>query len=86
MQSTPIVLEHAYKHGLSKRDIIHAWKNAYIERSRRGAYPPQHISIGPDRQGRDVELISVWNEELAAWVVFHAMKATPKLKREIGLM
>lgn len=26
MQSMPIVLEHAYKHGLSKRDIIHAWK------------------------------------------------------------
>ena len=38
MQSTPIVLEHAYKHGLSKRDIIHAWKNAYIERRRDGRY------------------------------------------------
>ena len=38
MQSMPIVLEHAYKHGLSKRDIIHAWKNAYIERGRGGRY------------------------------------------------
>ena len=26
MGRTPIVLDHAYKHGLSKSDILHAWK------------------------------------------------------------
>lgn len=54
MQSTPIVLEHAYKHGLSKRDIIHAWKNAYIERRRDGRYAFERVLIGPDRAGRAV--------------------------------
>ena len=86
MGRTPIVLDHAYKHGLSKSDILHAWKNAYVERVREGKYPPEHVSIGPDRSGRDIQLVSVWNEDLGRPVIFHAMRATRTVKQEIGVL
>ncbi len=86
MLSKPLVVRHAYKHGLSKRDILHAWKNAYVETVRSGPYPPQHVLIGPDTAGRDLQLLAVWNDDLQRWVIFHAMPATRKAKRETGLM
>lgn len=81
-----IVQPHAFKHGITERDIRHAFENAYASRPRKGPYPPQYISIGPDTHGRDVQVVSVWNADERAWVVFHAMPATRKALRELGLL
>lgn len=85
MQSMPIVLEHAYKHGLSKRDIIHAWKNAYIERGRGGRYAFKRVLIGPDRAGRAVQLVEAWDERRNRFAILHAMHLTQSMRNELGL-
>ena len=85
MQFTPIVLEHAYKHGLSNRGIIHAWKNAYIERRRDGRYAFERVLIGPDRAGRAVQLVEAWDERKNRFVILHAMHLTQGMRNELGL-
>lgn len=86
MRSRPIVASHAYQHGLSKQDILHAWRTAYKEHVRHGPYPPQHVMIGPDATGHDIQLVAVWNEEKERWVIFHAMRATNKVRKAPGLL
>lgn len=76
MSSRPIVLAHAYKHGLSKEDILHAWKNAYVSRDRVDGWPFEKIAIGPDCNGRDVQFSMAWSDRRGTWVIFHAMYAT----------
>ena len=79
------VHNHAYKHGLDREDILHAWENAYASQPRTGPWPPQYVSIGPDRHGRDVQIVSVWDDDDCRWVIFHAMLATSGVRRELGV-
>lgn len=85
MDNEPTIHPYAYKHGLAKGDILHAWSNAYASQARTGPWPSQHVSVGPDRKGRDVQIVSVWNADERTWVIFHAMAATDKVRRELGI-
>lgn len=81
-----IVHPHALKHGVSEADVEHAFENAYATRTRGGPYPPEYVSVGPDHCGRDIQLVCVWRSEQRRWLVFHAMPATKKVLRELGLV
>ena len=85
MADEVVVHEHAYKHGILKDDILHAWRNAYANQTRTGLYPPQHLLAGPDRRSRDLQLACVWDDDDQNWVVFHAMPLTNAARRELGL-
>lgn len=85
MGRTPIVLEHAYKHGLSKRDILHAWKNAHVEAPRQGDWAFERALVGPDSKGRSIQLIAAWDDRRGAWAIFHAMPLRRNMMQELGL-
>lgn len=85
MGSAPIVEEHAFKHGVSKRDIVHAWRNSYAGRERVGARAFERVLVGPDRRGRDIQLVEVWDACRQSWIVIHAMPLTRSVKAELGL-
>lgn len=85
MGKDPIVANHAFKHGLSKEDILHAWRNAYISRQRIGGRAFERISVGPDCSGRDVQVIFAWDRSRGNWTIFHAMPLTKGVKRELEI-
>ena len=82
MGRDPIVANHAFKHGLLKEDILHAWRNAYITRERIGENEREHLSIGPDRKGRDLQIVFAWNREEETWLIYHAMPLTKGVRNE----
>lgn len=76
---TLIVLDHALKHGLTERQIAHAWNNAVayvkIERDQWLDY----VAIGPDQNGRLLELTG--RKKPFGIVIYHAN--TPPSKRAL---
>lgn len=46
--------------------------------------PVQWVGVGMDRKGRLLEFIAV-EDEPDGWLVFHAMVATRKVLKEVGL-
>jgi|GEM_PF-910612 len=46
--------------------------------------PIQWVGVGTDAQGRLIEYIAVENEP-DGWLVFHAMMASTKVLKELGL-
>ena len=76
---------HAFKHGLSETNIRCAWENAYVSQVRTGPWPPQHVALGFDEQGHEIQLVCVWDDDNHRWVIFHAMRATKKVRKELGV-
>lgn len=84
MLSRPLVVKHAYKHGLSKRDILHVWEYAYTAKSRVDGRSFERILVGPDGKGRDIQLVELWDERRQRMVIIHAMPLTSGGKQELG--
>jgi hypothetical protein len=47
-------------------------------------FPPQWVGVGLDGSGRLLEYVAI-NVGIDRWLVFHAMPATTKVLREVGL-
>lgn len=84
MLSRPLVAKHAYKHGLSKRDILQAWEYAYTAKSRVDGRSFERILVGPVGKGRDIQLVELWDERRQRMVIIHAMPLTSGGKQELG--
>jgi len=70
------IRQSARRHGIEDADIQHAWANAMrlIEYDYEGE--DRLLVIGPDRQGRMLELVAVPAEQPAR--VIHADRLRPK--------
>lgn len=79
-----ILVEHAFKHGLSEKDIACAWQN-YLVRQYRGApHEGEVVAVGCDAHGRLIEMVAA--ERSFGTVLFHAKHPpTEKVLRELGL-
>lgn len=69
---------------VSNEDVLHAWHYAIKSRSRLDKDPIQYIAVGVARDGRMLEMCAYKNEN-DDYVIFHAMTATRKVLRELGL-
>jgi hypothetical protein len=64
-------------------DVVQAFESALRSRPR-STHPIQWVGVGLDSGGRLLEFIAVENEP-DGWFVFHAMPATNKVLKEVGL-
>ena len=75
--------ESAFRHNISREDILHAIKtNIYTEAVE--VLPVKYISIGFDRAGNPLEIMynPVYDNTIT---VFHAMKARKGIIASLGL-
>lgn len=68
---------------ITEQDVQIAFEEALRSRSR-DTDPVQWVGVGMDRKGRLLEFIAV-EDEPDGWLVFHAMVATRKVLKEVGL-
>lgn len=77
---------NAYKHGLSKQEIEHVWRNAFewIRRDRDDG-KTEYVLVGVDYRGRLVELIARSTGD-DGYIVFHAnTPLSRRVREELGL-
>lgn len=68
---------------ISVTDVRTAFVGALASRAR-DTHPPQWLGIGVDTHGRLLQFVAI-EESPDSWLVFHAMAATTKALRELGL-
>lgn len=69
---------------VTEEDVATAWRNAAAMR-RRNFDPPAHVAAaGVDAKGRLIEMVGVELED-GGVLVYHAMRITAKMARELGL-
>jgi hypothetical protein len=69
---------------ISREDVLVAW-NARIKcQMRVGPWPPQYLAIGFDGKGRALQMVAVHDPMRDETLIFHAMKATVNVKKELG--
>ncbi len=79
------IRECAKKHGLQESDICHAWENMKAARVRNyGEIPLIYVVAGLDIKGRMIEILAAMRED-GSFEVFHAMKLTDKIARELDM-
>ncbi|NEG55455.1 hypothetical protein [Bifidobacterium platyrrhinorum] len=61
-----------------------AWRNVVRFMTREGTDPLKYVAVGYDENGRLLEMVAVLDES-DRWYVFHAMRATPKVLRELHM-
>lgn len=64
-------------------DVVWAFENTLRSRAR-DTSPVQWVGVGVDGSGRLLEYVAV-EIEPDGWLIFHAMEATGKVMREVGL-
>ncbi|MCL2068351.1 MAG: hypothetical protein FWH00_00470 [Oscillospiraceae bacterium] len=69
---------------ISDDDAIHAWRNAIAIINRTYNPPDYYAAAGMDTKGRVLELVGVELED-GALMIFHAMKLSEKMSKELGL-
>lgn len=66
-------------------DAVTAFANSLRAVPREGTgFPPQWVGVGLDDNGRLLQFVAI-NEGTDEWLIFHAMPATTKVLREVGL-
>lgn len=56
---------------LNEEDIRTAWRNSYYEALRADSQNyPEHLWIGVDSKGRDVEMVGTLTDD--GWLIYHA--------------
>ena len=70
---------------IDDEDVIAAFTGTLrsVPRERTG-FPPQWVGVGMDGKGWLVQYVAV-NDGPDHWLVFHAVQATTKVLREVGL-
>ena len=78
-----IVKRRVYeRHKIEDEDVEEAMKSMIkFQQRSSGAF----IAVGFDRSGRQLELIYDYDAEANSFTVFHAMPATKKFLKELGL-
>ena len=79
-----IILPRALRHGLSEDGIRCAWRNATAVRRRNFKIPCIYAVAGPDVSGNLVDPLLAERED-GAFIVYHAMRLTKKMARELEL-
>ena len=70
---------------INEEDVLSAVRNPRAVR-RRNFDPPCHFAMaGPDTKGRMVEIVGV-EDDRGGLIVYHAMKLTDKMAKELELM
>lgn len=69
---------------VSVNDVVTAWDNAVAIRTRKWGPPDVISAAGADAKGRMLEMLGVEMED-GTVLVYHAMKLTAKMARELGL-
>ena len=69
---------------IKNEDAIHAWRNAVAIANRECNPPDYYIAAGMDSKGRMLELVGVELEDNSL-MIFHAMKLTKNMEKELGL-
>lgn len=69
---------------VSEYSVQVAWRNVVRFMPREGTDPLRYVAVGYDEYGRLLEMVAVLDES-DRWHVFHAMKATPKVLRELRI-
>lgn len=62
-----------------------AWSNVVRFMAREDTDPLRYVAVGYDECGRLLEMVAVLDES-DRWHVFHAMRATTKVLRELKLL
>ena len=70
---------------ISDEDVIWAWERKIRCRMRVKTEPPQYVAAGFDTKGRALEMVAVYDPAAGETLVFHAMKLTESIKKELGL-
>ena len=68
-----------------EEDIVTAWSNFICRTRRIDTFDDNFIAVGFDSTGRLLEMAAVQLSD-GEWFIFHAMPATPKALKELGLM
>lgn len=70
---------------IADEDAIAAFHSTLRSAPRVGSgFPPQWLGVGFDSHGRLLQYLAV-NTAHDDWLIFHAMEATTKVLRELGL-
>ena len=69
---------------LTVGDVEHAVVHAVCSQARMGSEPLQYLGVGPDHAGRILQWIT-FQVDANTWHVYHAMRLTKKVQRELGL-
>ena len=69
---------------ISEEDVVAALKNAVAIVNRTYDPPDIYAAAGADRKGRMLEVLGVEMDD-GRFLVYHAMKLTAKMGRELGL-
>lgn len=70
---------------IEAEDAAAALENTLRAVPRAGSgFPPQWVGVGLDRGGRLLQYVAI-NVGPDQWLIFHAMHATSKVLREVGL-
>lgn len=69
---------------VTEEDVRTAWENLIRIQQRENTADEQYFAIGIDGTGRALELTATRTEE-GETLIFHAMKATQKACKELGL-
>lgn len=69
---------------INKLDVQVAWRN--IQKSmRRNTEPYNYVAVDIVDRGRQLEMIAFLDKN-SDWVIYHAMEATVKVVRELGML
>ncbi|CCH77652.1 conserved hypothetical protein [Nostocoides japonicum T1-X7] len=68
---------------LETMDIVYAFENTLRTRAR-DTDPVRWVGVGVDPHGQLLEYVAV-EDEPGGWLIYHAMPATTKVLREVGL-
>ncbi|MDL2230050.1 hypothetical protein LJC14_07370 [Treponema sp. OttesenSCG-928-L16] len=72
-----IILDSAYKHGISRQSIIHCLFS-FINDRVLNVQPLKHLLVGFDNLGNALEIVAIEDVEKNRLVVIHAMKLRKK--------
>jgi len=79
-----VIDEHAYKHGITEEQIIHAWENFVRKQFRQSPREDQVVAVGYDKQGKMIQLVGVTKP--FGTLIYHAMEPpTMNVLIELGL-
>lgn len=73
---------HAFKHGLSKDEIVYAWHNFACKRPR---HDDCWVAIGFTASGREVEMVGMALIDGSTLIIHALSPATERMRRELGL-
>lgn len=66
-------------------DVVAAFTNSLRAVPREGSgFPPQWVGVGLDSKGHLSQFVAI-NAGTDEWLIFHAMPATTKVLRDVGL-